>query len=220
MTLHLFLLRIHCSVYIMNSFLAACCMCRWVSGLFNCKSRLIKFFHHFMWLKITGGLHFLFLYFIERHRWRSVLPWLNFVDQTLHRHSIFFPIMCTSVTGGMMINRRQLWWCKHHLMPGLPFTGKRTGTRTSQMQQSREAYIIFKHDFVRLAIKVDKQSSEFGRHIIDYRKKQTRTLRISENKFYKRWRHDTRHKGPPVKIAPGPLPFNPALVGINCFENG
>ena len=51
-TLHLFLLRIHCSVYIINLFLAGYCMCRWVSGLFNCKSRLIKFFHHFMWLKI------------------------------------------------------------------------------------------------------------------------------------------------------------------------
>jgi len=36
-------------------------------------------------------------------------------------------------------------------------------------------------------------------------------LRISENKFYKRWRHEIRHRGPPVKIAPGPLPFNPAL---------
>jgi len=33
-----------------------------------------------------------------------------------------------------MINRRQLWWCKHHLIPGLPINGKRTGTRTSRMQ--------------------------------------------------------------------------------------
>ena len=49
---------------------------------------------------------------------------------------------------------------------------------------------------------------------IDYWKKQTRTLRISENKFYKRWHHEIRHGGPAVKIAPGPLPFNPALVTI------
>jgi len=89
------ILRIHCGVYIINTFLAAYCMCRWVSGLFNCKSRLIKFFHHFMWLKITGGLHFLFLYIIERHRWRSVFPWLRFVHQTLHRLSSFFPMICT-----------------------------------------------------------------------------------------------------------------------------
>jgi len=38
---------------------------------------------------------------------------------------------------------------------------------------------------VRLTIKGDKQSIEFGRDINDYRKKQTRTLHISENKFYK-----------------------------------
>jgi len=108
MTLHLFLVRIHCSVYITNSLLAAYCMCRWVSGLFNCKPRLMKFFLHFMRLKITGGLHFLFLYFIERHRWRSVFPWLSFVDQALLSHSIFFSIMCTSIAGRIMINRRQL----------------------------------------------------------------------------------------------------------------
>ena len=29
--------------------------------------------------------------------------------------------------------------------------------------------------------------------------------------FYKIWRHEIRHRGPTVKIAPGPLPFNPAL---------
>jgi len=29
--------------------------------------------------------------------------------------------------------------------------------------------------------------------------------------FYKRWRHEWRHRGPPLKIALGPLPFNLAL---------
>jgi len=57
------------------------------------------------------------------------------------------------------------------------------------------------------------QSSGSGRHIIDYQKKQTRTLRISENKLYERWRHEIRHRGPPVKISRAPLPFNPALFG-------
>jgi len=29
-----------------------------------------------------GDLQFLFLYFIETYRWRSVFPWSRFVDQT------------------------------------------------------------------------------------------------------------------------------------------
>jgi len=56
----------------------------------------------------SGALHFLFLYFIERHRWRSVFPWPSFVDQALLSHSIFFSMMCTSIAGGIMINRRKL----------------------------------------------------------------------------------------------------------------
>jgi len=32
-----------------------------------------------------------------------------------------------------------------------------------------------------------------------------------KHKLYKRWRHEIRHKGPPVKISPGPLRFNPEL---------
>ena len=43
-----------------------------------------------------------------RYRWRSVFPWLRFVDQILLAHSILFSITCPSVTGGFMINRRQL----------------------------------------------------------------------------------------------------------------
>jgi len=66
-----------------------------------------------MRLVIKGGLYFLFLYLIEMHRWRSVFPWLRFVDQTLFSYSILFSIAFTfkSVTGGIMMNRRQLqWW--------------------------------------------------------------------------------------------------------------
>jgi len=63
---YFFLVRIHCSVYIINSLLAVNCMCSWVSYLFDCKPRLIKFFHHFMRLTIKGGFHF--HYFIERYR--------------------------------------------------------------------------------------------------------------------------------------------------------
>jgi len=105
---YFFLVKIHCNVYIINSLLAANCMCNWVSYLFDSKPRLIKFLQHFMRLTIKGGLHFLFLFFIKRYRWRSVFPWLRFVDQTLLSHSIFFSITCTSVAGGIMINRKQL----------------------------------------------------------------------------------------------------------------
>jgi len=43
------LVKIHCNVYIINSLLAANSMCSWVSYLFDCKPRLIKFFlHQFM----------------------------------------------------------------------------------------------------------------------------------------------------------------------------
>jgi len=61
-----------------------------------------------MRLTVKGCLHILFLYFIARFRWRSVFLWLRFVGQTLLSHWIFFSITCTSVTGGIMINRRQL----------------------------------------------------------------------------------------------------------------
>jgi len=56
-----------------------------------------------------------------------------------------------------------------------------------------------------------------NKHILDYRKKQTGTLRISENNYYKWWRHELRHRGPPVRTATGPLPFNPALLLVLIF---
>jgi len=111
---HFFLVRIHSSVYIINSLLAANHMCSCVPYLFDWKPRLIKVFHRFMPLAIKGGLHYLFFCFIGRYRWRSVFPWLSFADQILLSHSIFFSITCTSVTGGIVINRRQLWWCKYY----------------------------------------------------------------------------------------------------------
>jgi len=72
------------------------------------KPQLIKFFvHHFMWHIVKVRLHF-FLYLIERYKWHSVFPRLHFVNQTLFSHSILFAITCTSITGGIMVNRRQL----------------------------------------------------------------------------------------------------------------
>jgi len=59
-------------------------------------------FHHFVWLMIKGGLHFLFL------GDDTVFPWLCFFYQTLFLCYILYSIMCTSVTGGIMMNKRQL----------------------------------------------------------------------------------------------------------------
>jgi len=56
-------------------------------------------------LVIKGDLYFLFLYLIERYRWRSVFPWLRFYRPNI-LDSNFFSITCISVTGGMMMNRR------------------------------------------------------------------------------------------------------------------
>jgi len=46
---------------------------------------------------------------------------------------------------------------------------------------------------------------------LDYREKQTRTLRISERNLYKGCRHALRHMDPTVKIAPGPDTLSSAL---------
>jgi len=59
----------------------------------------MNFFQHFIQFTIKSGLHFLFFYFIESYRWRSVFPWLHFVEQILLSYSIFFSITFTSVTG-------------------------------------------------------------------------------------------------------------------------
>jgi len=40
---YFFSVRLHCSVYITNSLLAANCMCSWVSYLFDCKPLVIKY---------------------------------------------------------------------------------------------------------------------------------------------------------------------------------
>jgi len=48
-----------------------------------------------MRLTIKRGLHFFFLYFVERYRLSSAFSWLCFVSQTLLPHSIFFSITCT-----------------------------------------------------------------------------------------------------------------------------
>jgi len=104
---YFFLVGIHCSVYIINSLLAANCMFSWAQHLFDCKPRFIQFFFHFMRLTIKGDLHLLLFCFIEKHKWHSAFPWLRFVHQILLTHPIFFSITCTSVAAGIMINRRQ-----------------------------------------------------------------------------------------------------------------
>ena len=106
---YFFFVRIHCSVHIINSLLAANCMYSWAPYLFdNCKPPLNG-------LQWRAAYIFYFFYFIEKYRRRSVFPYLRFVEQTLLSHSIFFSITCTSDTGGIMMNRRQLWWCKYQV---------------------------------------------------------------------------------------------------------
>ena len=71
----------------------------WIQHLFDCKPRFVKFFSPFhaaynqVRLTIKGGLQFLALYLIEG--WRSVFPWLRFVDRSLITHSLLFSITCT-----------------------------------------------------------------------------------------------------------------------------
>jgi len=58
--------------------------------------------------KIKGDINFFSSFLIERYRWRSISLWLRFFDQTLFSHSVLFNITCTSVTGEIMMNTRQL----------------------------------------------------------------------------------------------------------------
>jgi len=52
------LVRIRCSVYIINSLLAANCMCSWAPYLIDCKPRLIKFYSSFHEAYKQGRLKF------------------------------------------------------------------------------------------------------------------------------------------------------------------
>jgi len=54
------------------------------------------------------GLYFKFLYVIESIDDAQSFLGYVFFDQYLLSHSTLFTITCTSVTGGIMINRRQL----------------------------------------------------------------------------------------------------------------
>jgi len=125
-----------------------------------------------MRLTIKGGLHFLFLYCIERYGWRSVFLNLRFVDQIILSPSILFSITCTSVTGWIMI---------------------------------KKAVVEVQASLIRETSK--------GRHIIDYWKKETRTLRTIENINYT---NDDVMKyvigALQWKLPRTPQPFNPALT--------
>ena len=72
---------------------------RWtLSNHLKQKTRLTMFL-----FIISCGLHLLFLYLIERYRWRSVFPWLLFVDQALFSHSI-------SLASSAHASQEGLWW--------------------------------------------------------------------------------------------------------------
>jgi len=122
---YFFLVRIHCRVYIINSLLAAICLCRRLSYLLDCKPRLIKLFSSFHAAYNQERITFLFFYFIERHRWRCLS-----LATFCRRYSFAFYFLQHHVHirhRRDYDNRRQLWWCKHH------WYGKRTSMRTSRM---------------------------------------------------------------------------------------
>jgi len=59
---------------------------------------------------LQSGTAYIFYFLLYRNVYMTLsLSLATFFDQILLSHSIFFNITCTSVTGGIMINRRQLW---------------------------------------------------------------------------------------------------------------
>jgi len=170
-------------------------MCSWAPYLFDYKPRFIKFFfHHFMRLTVKGGLHFLLFYFIERYGWCSVFPWLPFVDQIILSHSIVFSITCTSVTGGIMIK-------KTVVVVQASLIRERTSTRTSRMHLRGFGNLCSSvvYNQRRLTIELIRQA-----HNRLQEKGNENVANQRKNKLCKRWRHEIRHRGPPVKIASDP----------------
>ena len=74
--------------------------------LFDCKSRLLKFFSSFRATSYQGRLTF-FLYRIERSRWRSAFPWLCFADKTFFAFSTFASASRANVHAP---SHEGLWW--------------------------------------------------------------------------------------------------------------
>jgi len=93
--------------------------------LLDCKPRVNNFFSSFCAaynqgrLTIEGG----WLFFISFSKCLDdTQSFLGYVLLTKRSFRIIFPhfsIMCTSVTGGIMMNRRQLQWCIYTSLPGL-----------------------------------------------------------------------------------------------------
>jgi len=96
---YFFLVGIHCSVYIINSLLAANSMCSWEPHLLDCKPWLIKVFHHFMRFTIRTAYIFYFLTLSKGIG--DAQSFLGYVLPT--RVSFRIRFSCTSVTGG-------IWW--------------------------------------------------------------------------------------------------------------
>jgi len=82
-----------------------------ISYLFDGKPRLTIFF--IILCDLLSRAAYIFYIFTLSKYTDNVHRFLGyvFVNQTLFSHSILFSITCTSVTGGIMMNRRQLqWW--------------------------------------------------------------------------------------------------------------
>ena len=176
---YFFLARIHCSVYIKNSLLAAKCMCNWVSYLFRCKSRLIKSF-----FIIACGLQtraaYIFCFFTSSKRIDDAQLFIGYILSTkLSSHSIFFSITCTLRHKRDYDEQKAVVVVKHHCQ-GCQLTGTHEYANASQRlrQPMFKCGLQSMATYINYTISCALQSSEFGKHIIHYRKKQTRTLRI------------------------------------------
>ena len=133
--------------------------------------------------------------------------------RTLLSHSIFFSITCTSVTEG-------LWWragscsgvSKHH--------GKRTSTQMSRMHliglgnpcssavhNQGQLTLFFNTILCGLQSKAANNRVNTQAHNRLLEKANENVENQRKHKFYKRWHHEIRHRGPPVKIAPVPYPL-------------
>ena len=110
--------------------------------LFDCKLRLIKFFHHFVRLIIKSGLQskaaYIYLPY-RKYRWRSVFPWLRFYSTKPSFHIL------PSAASRAHSSQEGLWWTEgscggEALLPGL--TIKRESCQYAKVSQGLRKHMF------------------------------------------------------------------------------
>ena len=161
-----------------------------------------------MRLTIKRNLHFYF--FTLSKGTDDAQSFLGYVLST----KFLFPIWFSSASRAHP-SWEGLWWTEGSCRGVSIFQyGKRTSTRTSRThlrglgnQCSSAVY-----NQRRLTIELIRQT-----HDRPLEKANENVANQRKHKFYKRWRHEIRHRDPRVKITPGLLPFNLALP--HCHSN-